>query len=58
MALDAALYPEESDFLYFMARTDGTHIFSRTLAEHNRAVASMRPEWERYRQQQQGEGRR
>jgi UPF0755 protein len=57
LALDAALNPEESDFLYFMARTDGTHIFSRTLAEHNRAVASMRPEWERYRQEQ-GEGRR
>jgi UPF0755 protein len=56
-ALSAALYPEDSDFLYFMARTDGTHIFSRTLAEHNRAVASMRPEWERYRQEQ-GEGRR
>jgi UPF0755 protein len=58
-ALTAALYPEDSDFLYLMARTDGTHIFSRTLAEHNRAVARMRPEWERYRQeQQQEEGRR
>lgn len=51
-ALTATLYPEDSDFLYFVAQPDGTHIFSRTLAEHNRAVARMRPEWERYRQDQ------
>jgi UPF0755 protein len=51
-ALSAALYPEETDFLYFVARTDGTHIFSTTLAEHNQAVAQMRPEWERYRQEE------
>jgi len=56
-ALLAALYPEETDFLYFVARTDGTHIFSTTLAEHNRAVALMRPEWERYRQEEAETGR-
>ena len=37
-ALDAALHPSTSDFLYFVAQGDGSHRFSRTLAEHNRAV--------------------
>jgi UPF0755 protein len=37
-AVMAALHPIKSDFLYFVARQDGTHQFSRTLAEHNRAV--------------------
>jgi UPF0755 protein len=34
----AALYPEETDYLYFVSRNDRTHAFSLTLAEHNRAV--------------------
>lgn len=38
-AVQAALNPANSDFLYFVARQDGTHHFSRTLAEHNQAVA-------------------
>jgi UPF0755 protein len=38
-ALRAALHPVRSDYLYFVARQDGTHHFSRTLEEHNRAVA-------------------
>jgi len=37
-ALAAVLAPAPVDFLYFVARKDGTHQFSRTLAEHNRAV--------------------
>jgi UPF0755 protein len=37
-ALEAALFPEETDYLYFVARGDGTHHFSTTLEEHNRAV--------------------
>jgi len=38
-ALQAALHPAESGFLYFVARKNGTHQFSRSLDEHNRAVA-------------------
>ena len=38
----AALRPARSDYLYYVASTDGSHIFSRTLQEHNRAVAAVR----------------
>ncbi|MFA5516032.1 MAG: endolytic transglycosylase MltG [Desulfuromonadales bacterium] len=37
-ALRAAAFPDEVDFLYFVARGDGTHQFSVTLKEHNQAV--------------------
>jgi UPF0755 protein len=33
-ALAAALNPERHDYLFFVSRGDGTHEFSRTLAEH------------------------
>lgn len=38
-ALQAALQPAKTDYLYFVARQDGTHQFSRSLEEHNRAVS-------------------
>lgn len=42
-AIEAALHPAPGDALYFVARADGAgHVFSRTLAEHNRAVADYR----------------
>ncbi|MEP5324211.1 endolytic transglycosylase MltG, partial [Marinobacter alexandrii] len=37
-AIHAALHPDDGDALYFVARGDGTHKFSRTLAEHQKAV--------------------
>ncbi len=36
-ALLAVLYPAKTEYLYFVARGDGTHIFSRTNREHERA---------------------
>lgn len=37
-ALHAAANPAATDYLYFVARGDGSHQFSKTLKEHNRAV--------------------
>jgi UPF0755 protein len=41
-ALTAALHPESTPYLYFVAKPGGGHDFSRTLSEHNRAVARWR----------------
>ena len=38
-SLQAALNPDKTTALYFVARGDGTSEFSRTLAEHERAVS-------------------
>ncbi len=46
-AIDAVLRPADVDFLYFVARPNGTHIFTRSLTEHNNArrlVERMRAE--------------
>jgi UPF0755 protein len=37
-AIHATLYPTQTDFVYFVARNDGSHQFSVTLEEHNKAV--------------------
>ncbi|MGH8215522.1 MAG: endolytic transglycosylase MltG [Rhodanobacteraceae bacterium] len=37
-AIHAVLHPAAGDALYFVAKGDGTHQFSATLAEHNAAV--------------------
>lgn len=37
-AIDAVLKPATSPYLYFVAKNDGTHFFSTSLEEHNRAV--------------------
>jgi len=37
-AIEAALYPDDTSFLFFVSKKDGTHKFSTTISEHNRAV--------------------
>jgi UPF0755 protein len=37
-AINAALNPDNGSSLYFVAKGDGSHYFSASLAEHNRAV--------------------
>jgi len=41
-SLEASLSPPDTDYLYFVARYDGTHVFSRTLEEHEAAQARIR----------------
>ena len=38
-SLDAVLHPPATEFLYFVARGDGSSQFSTNLTDHNRAVA-------------------
>ncbi|WP_416670647.1 endolytic transglycosylase MltG [Egbenema bharatensis] len=40
-SLEVSLEPPDTDYLYFVARYDGTHVFSRTLAEHEAAQAAI-----------------
>jgi UPF0755 protein len=56
-ALEAALYPANEDNFYFVAWPDGTHVFSRTLQEHNRAVAESRRERGRLMRDARGSSR-
>ena len=37
-AIDAAIKSSPGDFYYFVAKGDGSHIFSKTYEEHNKAV--------------------
>jgi UPF0755 protein len=39
-ALYAVLHPDKGESLYFVARGDGTHVFSTSLTDHNAAVNS------------------
>ena len=37
-AIKAVLYPADTRYLYFVSKNDGSHYFSETLSEHNKAV--------------------
>lgn len=37
-AIEAVLHPAKHDFLYFVSKNDGTHIFSKTYEDHDKAV--------------------
>ena len=41
-SLRAAMHPAETNYLYFVANTQGGHFFSATLAEHNKNVVKYR----------------
>jgi len=41
-SLRAALHPSQTDALFYVARPDGTHVFTRTYEEHLRAIDQIR----------------
>jgi UPF0755 protein len=43
-SLEVSLDPADTEYLYFVARYDGTHVFSRTLEEHESAQGRIRDE--------------
>ncbi|MDD3806769.1 MAG: endolytic transglycosylase MltG [Candidatus Marinimicrobia bacterium] len=52
-AILAAIYPDTTEYLYFVAQGNGSHVFSRTHQEHLKAKqAFQQVRWNVYRQQQ------
>jgi len=37
-SIEAALYPTDTSYLYFVSKNDSSHHFSANIADHNRAV--------------------
>jgi UPF0755 protein len=50
-ALEAALQPSDVPYLFFVARSDGSHEFTRTLREHNNAKNRIRRDATRVRRE-------
>jgi UPF0755 protein len=44
-SIEAVLRPAQVDYLYFVSRNDGSHVFATTLAEHNRNVKEWQKEF-------------
>jgi UPF0755 protein len=50
-SLEAAAKPADVDYLYFVSKNDGSHVFASTLAEHNRNVFTWQVDY--FRKQRQ-----
>ena len=57
-SLQAAAKPADADYLYFVSKNDGTHVFASTLAEHNRNVQTWQVEYFRKQRRESGAGNR
>jgi UPF0755 protein len=53
-SLKAVVAPADVDYLYFVSRNDGTHVFARTLEEHNANVQKFQVEYFRARKKTAG----
>ena len=51
-SLDAAAKPADVEFLYFVSKNDGSHVFASNLAEHNKNVFTWQVEYFRKQRQQ------
>jgi len=40
-SIHAALYPAETDYIFFVSKNDGTHVFTRNYAEHSQWVKKL-----------------
>ena len=56
-AIEAALYPAETDYLYYVTKKDGSgeHLFASTLSQHNRNIRISEENARKLQQQQQGQ---
>ena len=52
-SLRAAANPASTEYLYFVSRNDGSHVFSPTLSEHNRNVQTFQVEYFRQKRLQE-----
>jgi len=57
-SIEAAAKPAAVDYLYFVSRNDGTHVFATTLAEHNRNVQTWQVDFFRNKRRAPGAGTR
>jgi UPF0755 protein len=57
-SLEAAAKPADVDYLYFVSKNDGSHVFAATLAEHNRNVQTWQVEYFRKLRRERGAGNR
>jgi len=42
-SIEAVIHPAKTDFLYFVAKGDGTHLFARTYEEHLKNIRKVMP---------------
>ena len=57
-SLQAAAKPADVDYLYFVSKNDGTHVFASTLDEHNKNVFTWQVEYFRKQRREPGTGNR
>jgi UPF0755 protein len=52
-SLEAAVRPAEADYLYFVSRNDGSHVFASTLKEHSANVRRFQVQYFREKRRQE-----
>jgi UPF0755 protein len=57
-SLDAVAKPADVDYLYFVSKNDGSHVFASTLAEHNKNVFTWQVEYFRNQRRERAAGSR